>query len=234
MVPNNYWRCCQHTRMLSAAAAASRQALLRVQARVCLARLPRRHQTALEEPLFPAGPASPSRPHAALNDDNPRAATHVDQSHRPTEALVAVGLASNVLQLVSFGADLLSETRQIHSSVSGTTREFEDIEGVCRHAAELCAGLNPAPVPVSAPTKEEATLHSLASKGRSAASLMNRRGSGTKPSQRRTVERSDGCWTTAPENRTSPRFPRSLCSSDWSPEAARTGCLASRDRGNRP
>ena len=85
------------------------------------------------------------------------------------EALVAVGLASNVLQFVSFGADLLSETRQIHSSVSGTTREFEDIEGVCRHVEELCAGLSPAPVPGSAPTKEEATLLSLASKCRSAA-----------------------------------------------------------------
>jgi hypothetical protein len=43
------------------------------------------------------------------------------------EALTAVGLASNVVQFISFTCETLSKSREIYLSTSGTTKEFDDI-----------------------------------------------------------------------------------------------------------
>ena len=113
------------------------------------------------------------------------------------EALAAVGLASNVLQFISFGAGLLSETQQIHSSLSGTTREFEDIEDVCQHVQDLCSGLSTAPG--RNPTTDDPRLLHLSSKCRDTAqdlagrlqAVRAKSGSGTKISSLRTCLRAN-------------------------------------------
>lgn len=46
------------------------------------------------------------------------------------EALAAVSLAGNILQFLNFTCDAISESRQIHASVSGTLKEHDDLEGL--------------------------------------------------------------------------------------------------------
>ena len=59
------------------------------------------------------------------------------------EALAAVGLAANILQFLGFFRSLISESREIHLSADGTTREFESLEEVCQQVSTLSAGLVP-------------------------------------------------------------------------------------------
>lgn len=64
------------------------------------------------------------------------------------EALAAVGLASNILQFIDFGITLVSEAREIHHSVSGTTKEFDNLRELCEYLSRLSLGL-------IAPTSED-------------------------------------------------------------------------------
>ena len=86
------------------------------------------------------------------------------------EVVAAVGLVSNILQFLEFSAKLLSGSREIRTSASGTTAEFESLEHMCQFVGELSAGLIPplSPEELSAlpprerPIKEEITLARLA------------------------------------------------------------------------
>ena len=53
------------------------------------------------------------------------------------EALAAVGLAGNVVQLVHFSSSLLSKTREIHHSALGGPKEHFELEAVAKHLAGL-------------------------------------------------------------------------------------------------
>lgn len=44
------------------------------------------------------------------------------------EALAAVSLAGNILQFLTFTGDVISKSRQIHTSISGTLKEHDDLE----------------------------------------------------------------------------------------------------------
>ena len=46
------------------------------------------------------------------------------------EALAAVSLAGNVLQFLNFTSDVISKSRQIHGSITGTLKENDDLEGL--------------------------------------------------------------------------------------------------------
>lgn len=46
------------------------------------------------------------------------------------EALAAVSLAGNVLQFLNFTNDVISKSRQIHGSITGTLKENDDLEGL--------------------------------------------------------------------------------------------------------
>lgn len=59
------------------------------------------------------------------------------------EALAAVSLAGNILQFLQFCAGLVSESRQIYDSIEGTTKDFKDLEEVCRYVSELSSALIP-------------------------------------------------------------------------------------------
>ncbi|KAK8855235.1 nacht nucleoside triphosphatase [Apiospora arundinis] len=61
------------------------------------------------------------------------------------EALAAIGLASNILQFIEFGVTLVSESYEIHQSISGTTKEFDDLEHMCEYVGRLGADLEKAP-----------------------------------------------------------------------------------------
>ncbi|KAI1460942.1 hypothetical protein F4805DRAFT_416090 [Annulohypoxylon moriforme] len=88
------------------------------------------------------------------------------------DPLSAVGLASNIIQFISFCAGLYSESRQIYSSTKGTTREFERLEEACRNLKTLAIALTPANSPDSLetlpdskrPIQAEIDLARLASK----------------------------------------------------------------------
>ena len=45
------------------------------------------------------------------------------------EALAAISLAGNILQFLNFTGDVISKSRQIHDSSSGTLKEHDDLEG---------------------------------------------------------------------------------------------------------
>ena len=53
------------------------------------------------------------------------------------EALAALGLASNIIQIVDFGARLLSKSREIHHSADGSLDENNILEDVTSNLAEL-------------------------------------------------------------------------------------------------
>ncbi|KAF2793356.1 hypothetical protein K505DRAFT_337878 [Melanomma pulvis-pyrius CBS 109.77] len=58
------------------------------------------------------------------------------------EALAAVGLASNILQFIDFGCNLLAETRQIHSSTSGASDKNIELEQTAEKLIHLSASIS--------------------------------------------------------------------------------------------
>ncbi|KAK8131924.1 hypothetical protein PG999_000097 [Apiospora kogelbergensis] len=60
------------------------------------------------------------------------------------EALAAIGLASNILQFIEFSVTLVSESNEIRQSISGTTKEFDDLENMCEYVGRLSADLEKA------------------------------------------------------------------------------------------
>ncbi|KAK4182419.1 hypothetical protein QBC35DRAFT_172566 [Podospora australis] len=59
------------------------------------------------------------------------------------EALEAIGLASNILQFIEVGTQIVKEAREIYSSATGTTNEFRDLEHTCNLLSRLSANLVP-------------------------------------------------------------------------------------------
>lgn len=66
------------------------------------------------------------------------------------ESLAAVSLASNVLQFVQFTKHLVSDTIEIHRSVSGSTSERLEAEGIARRLRSFAKQLTP-PEPSGSP-----------------------------------------------------------------------------------
>lgn len=64
------------------------------------------------------------------------------------EALAAVSLAGNILQLLSFAGDAISKSRQIHASVNGALEEHEDLEIVTTNLKDLSVRLQTPAGPV--------------------------------------------------------------------------------------
>ncbi|KAK5653318.1 hypothetical protein OQA88_9009 [Cercophora sp. LCS_1] len=59
------------------------------------------------------------------------------------EALAAVSLASNVLHFLEFMSKIIREAREIQNSVSGTTKEFEDLDKTCELLGKISQSLIP-------------------------------------------------------------------------------------------
>lgn len=59
------------------------------------------------------------------------------------EALAAVSLAGNILQFLDFCKKVVSGSREIYHSLSGTSEEYESLEQMCQFVSELSAGLVP-------------------------------------------------------------------------------------------
>ena len=57
------------------------------------------------------------------------------------EALVIVGLVSNVVQFVDFAGELVSKTHEIYSSVDGVSKDHADIEYVAEKTRALAETL---------------------------------------------------------------------------------------------
>lgn len=57
------------------------------------------------------------------------------------EALVALGLAGNVVQFIQFACDVISETQKIHRSAADASAERRDLETVAEHLRELTTPL---------------------------------------------------------------------------------------------
>jgi hypothetical protein len=57
------------------------------------------------------------------------------------EPLVALGLASNIIQIVDFSGRMLSRTREIYDSPSGTLQIYTDLEHAARNLEELSRDL---------------------------------------------------------------------------------------------
>jgi len=57
------------------------------------------------------------------------------------ELLSALSLAANVVQSIDFSCNLLSESRQIFQSTSGTSAENDELESVAKHLQEIIAPL---------------------------------------------------------------------------------------------
>lgn len=53
------------------------------------------------------------------------------------ESLVAVGLAGNIVQFISFASNLVSKTKEIHQSASGVACELDDLESISIHLKVL-------------------------------------------------------------------------------------------------
>ncbi|KAK4443820.1 hypothetical protein QBC34DRAFT_198642 [Podospora aff. communis PSN243] len=96
------------------------------------------------------------------------------------EAIVAVGLASNVAQFLDFATKLVSESREIYRSSRGTTSEFESLDSMCTLLGRLSDGLAP-PVPPnqlhnipvhSRPIREEILLAEVAVKCKKASEAL--------------------------------------------------------------
>lgn len=64
------------------------------------------------------------------------------------EALAAVSLAGNILQLLNFAGDAISKSRQIHASVNGALEEHEDLEIVTTNLKDLSVRLQTPAGPV--------------------------------------------------------------------------------------
>jgi uncharacterized protein YyaL (SSP411 family) len=60
----------------------------------------------------------------------------------PLEALAAVGLASNVLQFISFAAEIVTKSKEISSSTSGFTVEAVHSGRLTERSKCLCDGLS--------------------------------------------------------------------------------------------
>jgi hypothetical protein len=65
----------------------------------------------------------------------------------------AFGLAAAVVQFIQFGADLISESREIYKSARGLTIEHEELEEACRNLSNLSASL--------ATSSSESTFHAV-------------------------------------------------------------------------
>lgn len=65
------------------------------------------------------------------------------------EALAAVGLASSILQFVTFSTDLLSTSKEIYSSVEGSTKKIDDLNEICQCMDKLTLALTPEQSPES-------------------------------------------------------------------------------------
>src|ERR1700733_4920060 len=57
------------------------------------------------------------------------------------DGLSALGLASNVIQFISFASDLISKSTEIHGSTSGCTSEVLTLHTVYGHLSELSSDL---------------------------------------------------------------------------------------------
>ncbi|KAF1953597.1 hypothetical protein CC80DRAFT_507092 [Byssothecium circinans] len=96
------------------------------------------------------------------------------------EALAAVGLASNIVQFISFTRDLISTTRSISHNVDGELVENTEIETVARTLLNLSGGLdaskNPSRRPIEkgkyAGSEEEEVLYNLCDKCREISGLL--------------------------------------------------------------
>ena len=64
------------------------------------------------------------------------------------EALAAVSLAGNVLQFLNFTSDVISKSRQIHGSITGTLKENDDLEGLASDLKCLSGRLQASARPV--------------------------------------------------------------------------------------
>jgi len=53
------------------------------------------------------------------------------------EPISALGLASNIIQLIHFGYAVLSETHKAYDSASGVSDEFADMETIAKHIQDL-------------------------------------------------------------------------------------------------
>lgn len=64
------------------------------------------------------------------------------------EALAAVSLAGNILQFPNFTSEVISKSRQIHTSVSGTLKEHDDLESLATDLKGLSVQLQASTGPV--------------------------------------------------------------------------------------
>ncbi|KAM0802013.1 hypothetical protein BDR22DRAFT_888067 [Usnea florida] len=64
------------------------------------------------------------------------------------EALAAVSLAGNILQFLNFTGAVISKTRQIHASTSGTSKEHDDLEAITVDLKNLASRLQISTEPV--------------------------------------------------------------------------------------
>lgn len=64
------------------------------------------------------------------------------------EAIAAVSLAGNILQFLNFTGDVISKSRQIHHSISGTLREHDELEGCTSDLKALSGRLQASAGPV--------------------------------------------------------------------------------------
>jgi hypothetical protein len=62
------------------------------------------------------------------------------------EALTAVGLASNIVQFISFAGDLVSTSKQISRSANGTLVENLEIEAIAQNLQNLSESLRVPPI----------------------------------------------------------------------------------------
>ena len=77
------------------------------------------------------------------------------------EALAAVGLASNVLQFISFAQDLVSTSKQISRNADGALVENLELEAITKNLDRLGSGLLVRVRHDDADTKEDEELRKL-------------------------------------------------------------------------
>ena len=70
------------------------------------------------------------------------------------EALAAVSLAGNILQVLNFTGDAISKSRQIRASISGTLKEYDDLESLTIDLKSLSGRLQASPGPVDSVLQE--------------------------------------------------------------------------------
>ncbi|KAL8321820.1 hypothetical protein RB593_004074 [Gaeumannomyces tritici] len=58
------------------------------------------------------------------------------------EAFAAIGLASNILQFLTLGANIVSDSREIFESARGITKELGGVEEMCQRLSRLCTNLS--------------------------------------------------------------------------------------------